>query len=66
MQTKKNNQQFQIMSGMVGKLNDKEQVSLLNHLLGYLWREEELYKGISSWLGNQDKETEGVVNGRVD
>ena len=66
MQTKKNNQQFQIISGMVGKLSDPERISLLNFLIGYLWREEELYKGISSWLGDQDKETEGVVHARVD
>lgn len=54
MQTKKANQQFQIMSGMVGKLDDKEQASLLNHLLGYLWRDEELYKGVSAWLGKKE------------
>ncbi|MCJ7459308.1 MAG: hypothetical protein MUP17_09975 [candidate division Zixibacteria bacterium] len=56
MITEKANQQFQIVSGMVRKLSDIEEVSLLNFLIGYLWRDEELYKGISSWLSSQNKE----------
>ncbi|MCJ7828314.1 MAG: hypothetical protein MUP81_01050 [Dehalococcoidia bacterium] len=56
MITKKANHQFQIVSGMVRKLSDIEEMSLLNFLIGFLWRDEELYKGISSWLNSQNKE----------
>lgn len=56
MITKKANHQFQIISDMVRKLSATEKVSLLNYLMGFLWRDEGLYKGISLWLIWQDKE----------
>jgi len=50
MITKKSDQDFQILKGMVAKLGDFEQLSLLTFLIGYLWRDKELYKGVTAWL----------------
>lgn len=54
METKKSNQDFQILRGMVVKLTDCEQLSLLHFLMGYLWRDKDLYKGVTAWLKNRE------------
>ncbi|MCJ7791219.1 MAG: hypothetical protein MUP49_02215 [Dehalococcoidia bacterium] len=59
MQTKKNNTRFQIVSGMVGRLDPTQAVDLLNFLIGDLWREDELYNAIARWSKGKEKNEAG-------
>ena len=55
MQTKKSNHDFRILSGMVMSLGLEQRSDLLNYLVGYLWRDEELYEGAAKWLKDKEK-----------
>lgn len=62
MQTKKNNTRFQIVSGMVARLDTTQSVDLLNSLIGDLWREDELYNAVARWSKSKDKNEEAGSN----
>ncbi len=55
MQTRKNNTRFQIVSGMVSRLDTVQSVDLLNFLIGDLWRDDELYNAVARWSKGKEK-----------
>lgn len=55
MRTKKTDQQFQILSSLVRGLDSATSVMLLNYMVGFLWRDENMYEAVAYWLKSKDE-----------